>query len=65
MMFGGMIFFWVVLIFLAVLFVKVIFQSNQSTRKNVDLTPRQILEQRYARGEITQEQYLLMVSDLK
>ena len=65
MMFGGMILFWVVLIVLAVLLVRVIFQSNQSTRKNVDLTPRQILEQRYARGEITQEQYLLMVSDLK
>ncbi|MHB8136291.1 MAG: SHOCT domain-containing protein [Anaerolineaceae bacterium] len=65
MMFGGIMFFWVILIVLAVLLVRGLFQSKQSTRKNVDLTPKQIIEQRYARGEIDQEQYLLMVSDLK
>ncbi|MDO9120205.1 MAG: hypothetical protein Q7U31_00365 [Anaerolineaceae bacterium] len=65
MMFGGMMFFSVILIVLAVLLVKNLFHSKQSTQKNVDLTPKQILEQRYARGEIDQEQYLLMVSDIK
>lgn len=64
-MFGGMMFFWVILIVLAVLLVRGIFHSNQPAQKNVDLTPRQILEQRYARGEINQEQYLLMASDIK
>ncbi|MBA3074266.1 MAG: SHOCT domain-containing protein [Anaerolineae bacterium] len=65
MMFGGMMFFSVILIVLAVLLVKNLFRPRQVNLKNIDLTPRQILEQRYARGEIDQEQYLLMVSDLK
>jgi putative membrane protein len=65
MMFGGMMFFSVLIIVLAVLLVKNLFQSKQPTQKNTDLTSRQILDQRYARGEIDQEQYLLMVSDLK
>jgi len=64
-MFGGMMFFSVILIVLAVLLVKNLFRPRQVNLKNIDLTPRQILEQRYARGEIDQEQYLLMVSDLK
>ncbi|PKN98431.1 MAG: hypothetical protein CVU42_12020 [Chloroflexi bacterium HGW-Chloroflexi-4] len=65
MMFGGMMFFSILIIALAVLLVKNLFQSKQPTLKNTDLTSRQILDQRYARGEIDQEQYLLMVSDLK
>lgn len=65
MMFGGMMFFSVLIIVLAVLLVKNLFQSKQPTQKNTDFTSRQILDQRYARGEIDQEQYLLMVSDLK
>lgn len=64
-MFGGMMFFWVILIVLAVFFVRSLFQSKHSSRKNMEPTPRQILEQRYARGEIDQEQYKLMASDLK
>ncbi|EKD87950.1 MAG: hypothetical protein ACD_35C00126G0002 [uncultured bacterium] len=65
MMFGGMMFFSVILIVLIVLLVKNLFRPRQVNLKNIDLTPRQILEQRFARGEIDQEQYLLMVSDLK
>lgn len=65
MMFGGMMFFSVILIVLIVLLVKNLFRPRQGNLKNIDLTPRQILEQRFARGEIDQEQYLLMVSDLK
>ena len=67
-MFGGMFLFWIVLIVLAVLLVRGLFQSNQPGSKivaNQPLSARQILEQRYARGEINQEQYLLMLKDLQ
>lgn len=36
--------------------------GDRATRD--DLTPREILQQRYARGEITREQYFEMVADL-
>ena len=64
-MLGGMLLFWGVLIVLAVLLVRGFFQSNSSMRGTEVLTPRQILEQRYARGEINQEQYLLVINDIK
>ncbi len=64
-MMGGMFLFWIVLIVLAVLLVRGLFQSNRSRRTDEPLTPRQILDQRYARGEITREQYLTMLKDLQ
>jgi putative membrane protein len=67
-MFGGMFLFWIVLIGLAVLFVRGLFQTNQSANRkktNEELSASQILEQRYARGEITQEQFRLMQQDLQ
>jgi putative membrane protein len=67
-MFGGMFLFWIVLIVLAVLLVRGLFQSNQPGSgivANQPLSARQIIEQRYARGEINQEQYLLMLKDLQ
>jgi len=67
-MIGGMFIFWIVLIGLAVLFVHGLFQSNQSAnskRTNEEFSARQILEQRYARGEINQEQFQLMQKDLQ
>lgn len=67
-MVGGMFLFWGVLIVLAVLLVRGLFQSNQSdgnNRSNAPLSAREILEQRYARGEITQEQFLQMQKDLQ
>ena len=67
-MIGGMLLFWIVLIGLAVLFVRGLFQSNQSAnrkRTNEELSARQILEERYARGEINQEQFRLMEKDLQ
>ncbi len=67
-MIGGMFLFWIVLIGLAVLLVRGLFQSNQSGNRditNAPLTARQILEQRYARGEINQEQFRLMLKDLQ
>lgn len=64
-MIGGMLLFWVVLIGLAVLLVRGLFQSNRSNQTNQAPSARQILEQRYARGEINQEQYQLMLKDIQ
>ena len=64
-MFGGMFFFWVVLIVLAVLSARGLFPANPPGGAQPPLTARQILEQRYARGEITQEQFRLMLKDLQ
>ena len=64
-MMGGMLLFWIVLIGLAVLLVRGLYQTNQSSATNQPLSARQILEQRYSRGEINQEQYLLMLKDIQ
>ncbi len=62
----GMFLFWGALILLPVLLVKGLFQSRQARSKDQTVeTPKQILEQRYARGELTREQYLLMMDDIK
>ncbi len=63
----GMLIFWGFLIVLAVLLVRSLFHSNQPQAGNSASTvssPKQILEQRYARGEINREQYQLMLRDL-
>jgi putative membrane protein len=67
-MLGGMFLFWVVLIVLAVLVVRGLFQSKQSvgnSHANAPLSALEIIEQRYARGEITQEQFLQMQKDIQ
>ncbi len=65
-MIGGMLLFWIVLIVLAVLLVRGLFRDNRtSPNSNQPLTARQILEQRYARGEINQEQFLQMKKDIQ
>ncbi len=62
----GMLLFWSALILLPVLLVKGLFQSRQARPKDQPTdTPKQILEQRYARGEITREQFQLMMDDIK
>ncbi len=62
----GMLLFWGALILLPFLLVKGLFQSSQARSKHQTVeTPKQILEQRYARGELTREQYLLMLDDIK
>jgi putative membrane protein len=70
--FGGfgllfMLLFWGVLIALAVWAITALFPSGkreQSSPANQNLTARQILDMRYARGELTREQYDLMKQDL-
>ncbi len=66
-MIAGILLFWIVLIVLVVLLVRGLFSSNNASRPDSfdrPLTAIQILEQRYARGEINQEQYLQIQKDL-
>jgi putative membrane protein len=65
-MFGGMLLFWIALIVLVVLLARGLFSSSRQTGgSHLSLSAREILEQRYARGEITQEQFLQMQKDLQ
>ena len=64
-MMGGMLLFWGILIALAVWLVRGLFQTKSPNSTSQPQSARQILEQRYARGEITQEQYRLMLSDIQ
>jgi putative membrane protein len=64
----GMLIFWGALIAIAVLLIRRLFRTNPpppARLASADPTPLQILEQRYARGEINREQYLLMVKDIE
>lgn len=66
MMGFGMLLFWIALIILVVLLARGLFSSNRQTGGgHASLSAREILEQRYARGEITQEQFLQMQKDLQ
>jgi putative membrane protein len=64
-----MLLFWGVLILFAVWVVRAIFSGH--TNNNTSMTPprqgsdaKDILAQRYARGEITREQYEVMKQDI-
>ncbi len=61
-----MLLFWGSLIVLAVWLVSILFPRTTRTTASGerDLTAVQILNQRYARGEITREQYELMKQDI-
>ena len=62
-----LIFFWAGLIAFAIWLVKSLFAGSQrfsGTSQDRELNAGEILNQRYARGEITREQYELMKSDL-
>jgi putative membrane protein len=62
-----MLIFWGFLVLLAVWLVKALFQADRNTTEppsGSDLTAREILNNRYARGEISREQYELMKEDL-
>ena len=61
-----MVLFWGGLIALAVWLVKAIFSSGPASRMPGGSTasPHEILDERYARGEITRDQYEQMKQDL-
>jgi putative membrane protein len=63
-MMGGMLVFWVIIIVLAVLLVKGLFNSDGPRSRDNASTAKQILDERYARGEIDQEQYQSMLKDI-
>ena len=63
-MFIGMLLFWGLLIFGAVWLVKVLFGDNPRPLAGNTRTPREILDQRYARGEISKAEYDQILSDL-
>jgi putative membrane protein len=63
-MIGGMLVFWAVIILLAVLLVKGLFNSNGARSGDNASTAKRILDERYARGEITLEQYQTMLKDI-
>jgi putative membrane protein len=70
MMIFGLLFlliFWGGLIAFAIWLVKSLFASSRrspNTTQVLELNANKILDQRYARGEITREQYELMKNDL-
>ena len=62
-----MILFWLILIVAAVWVVKLLFPASPGTRTN-DPQPsssEDILKMRYARGELTEEQYQQMLQTLR
>ncbi len=63
----GMALFWVVLILAAIGLVRLLFQSGspKPSPGQDHLTPREVLNLRYSRGEITREQYEQMKKDLE
>jgi len=63
-MFGGMFIFWILIIVLAVLLVKGLFNTNESRSTENTTTAKQILDERYASGEINREQYNSILKDI-
>lgn len=62
-----MLAFWVGLVVLSVWIVKTLFQGQSNppdTREGNISKPKEILDRRYSRGEITREQYELMKQDI-
>ncbi|MBF8266459.1 MAG: hypothetical protein HW384_2323 [Dehalococcoidia bacterium] len=66
MIFGGilMILFWVALIALVVWVVRLINRHGQPPREGPSQSPLDIAKTRYARGEITREQFEQLKRDL-
>jgi putative membrane protein len=63
-MFIGMLLFWGLLIFGAIWLVRVLFDNNPQPLAGNRRTPREILDQRYARGEISKVEHDQILSDL-
>jgi putative membrane protein len=62
-----MLLFWGGLVFLAIWLVKALFQGDSqwpAPPPEKTKTAREILDERYARGEITREQYELIQQDI-
>ncbi len=65
-MVGGMFLFWIALVILVVMASRGLFDSNRTRNSNqLPHSPKEILEHRYARGEITREQFQQILKDLQ
>ena len=67
-MWGGMVLmglFWAVVIVLAVWALRVLFPSRRSAPSSPVNTPLEIVQLRYSRGEISRDEYLALLADLK
>lgn len=60
-----MLLFWVLVILAIVALVKWLAGSMSTKAGTEEMTPREILERRYARGEISREEYERMKRDLQ
>jgi len=65
MLFGGsyMWLIWILLIIVAVILVKSVMSDTASTKR--EQTPLDILKQRFAKGEITEEEYKRIKHDIE
>ncbi len=63
-MFLGMLLFWGLLIAGAYWLVRLVFDNKPRQLARSGQSPREILDQRYARGEISKVEYDQIVSDL-
>jgi len=63
-MFMGMLLVWGVVIVAGVLLVRGLFNGPVAQPQQRDLSPRDILARRYARGEISKAEYDRMLTDL-
>lgn len=64
-MLGGMFLFWIALIILVVLASRALFVSNKDlNHQQPPISAKEILDHRYARGEITREQFQQILKDL-
>ncbi len=63
-MFIGMLLFWGVLIIGAIWLVRALFNNGPRLSATNNRSPREILDQRYARGEISQAEYEQILNDL-
>ena len=62
---GGVLLFLIALISLPIILGGRLLQTNRSGGRDQHLYARQILDQRYTRGEINREQYLSMLADIQ
>jgi putative membrane protein len=60
----GNLLFWGLLIFVAVLVVRYVREGRIASRPPAEPSPQQIAAQRFARGEITDEEYLHLLQIL-
>ncbi len=57
--------FWAVVILLAVWGLRMLFPDRRSTSSAAANTPLEIAQRRYSRGEISRDEYLALLADLR